>query len=221
MVTGPTDRFERGHSLQGIVSGDIEDHRVPGRCRNGVTVAPYTFTAEVGPGVVWRILPCPHNLRGRCQPLQASRSFQAQGQPSVGPDIGVLEVDQFQSRGIPLQRVPTSVCVQQTPLGHPIHAIGRQPRILTKIRQHPIPARQDVHGLGVDSGDRIPLTQGNGSIKVDTLNLQRGHSPAIAEREEMGEAGVMGHLVDLSDGVGERQPLRHRLRLDESQNQGC
>src|SRR5664280_295205 len=132
---GAAQRLEGRHPLQ-RVPAHIEDHTVPGGGGDLGAVPRQASAAEVGPGVLGRLCHRPHDGRLADQPLHPSPSHQPVVQALVRADVGVLQVDQLQPRGVPAQAVPTAVALEDLQLGHPVQLAAQRPHVVDEPGQH-------------------------------------------------------------------------------------
>src|SRR5579862_9812233 len=103
---GAAQWLESGHTLQRLTAGDVEDHRVPGGGGYRLWVLAQAAAAEIGPGVLRRVVDGPLHGGVVGQPDHPAPGSQPIVQAALQPDVGVLQVDELQPRVIPGQRVP-------------------------------------------------------------------------------------------------------------------
>src|ERR1700730_12811016 len=87
MRAGPAQRLESGYPLQGLMGGDVDNHRVPGGCGDGLGVLPQAPAAEIGPGVLGRILDGADHILLRDQPDHAAPRSQPVVQAARRADV--------------------------------------------------------------------------------------------------------------------------------------
>src|SRR5271170_1772058 len=99
------ERLERGNADQRVAT-QVEDHRVPAGGGDVGAEPAQTFPAEVRPSVRRRIVDGAYHLLFGDQTLHRAARDQAVIEAFVQSDIGVLQVDEVQSRRRPAQVLP-------------------------------------------------------------------------------------------------------------------
>src|SRR3954453_8260788 len=94
--TAAPHRVDRGHPLQRLAAGQVEDHRVPRGGRDLVAVLLQAPAAEVGAGVHGGLVDGARHLLVGEQAVDATHPEQPVVEPLVGTHVGVLQVDRVQ-----------------------------------------------------------------------------------------------------------------------------
>ena len=212
-------RLERGDPLQRLTARDIEDHRVPRGGRHRLRVLPQAATAEVGPGVLGRVLDGPVHGRVVGEPHHPAAGRQPVVQAAVGAHVGVLQVDELQPRVVPGQSVTGPVALEQLELGHPVELPRQQHRVLGQPVQHRLPPVQHVGGDVVDVVPVLVLGVLAGPVQVFHLELDPGHPPAVPQDDQMAAGRVVRDGPQLGDRRLQREVGVQELVLDHRQHQ--
>ena len=161
--------------------------------------------AEVGAGVLRRVV---HRGLDRGvveQPLDPAEADQLVVEPLLGPDVGVLVVDQLELGVVPAEPVAVAVVLEELAASRPsrarsAHSIGsRSSRSSTDSQR-----ASTSSGLRVGVGAEPVLDVLLGEVEVLQLQLDGGQRAAVGERDQVLERRVV------RDRAQRRRPRRRR-----------
>ena len=124
--------------------------------------------------------------------------------------VGVLQVDQLQSGGIPIKLFTLSVGLQQLQLCYPVDPISAPHRIDFEIVEHRFPCSENVCGFRVRNLLALRGTQER------TLDLERGGGASTDQPDSPCHGDVMGYGTHLDDGILDPEfphPVEGRLQV--------
>src|SRR4029077_10800345 len=147
MCPRPAERLTHRYALQRVPTG-IEDQRVPGGGGDRVGIFRDAAAAEERAGIVRRLHDRVLHLFAVRDALALPGVRQPVIQPSIAPDIVILQVDRAELRIAPRQTVPLPVPLEQPELRHPIQLRAERPGIVLESAQDALPPFEYLTVLG-------------------------------------------------------------------------
>jgi hypothetical protein len=150
-------------------------------------------------------------------------------QPTLGTDVGPLQVDGREPGVVPRQVVAPPHAFEEPQLREPLDLARTARRVVREPPQDGSPAVEDVAGLVV--ADAAGVLEGHPDrVEVLPLDLERREPATVDELEPLGERDVATHDMHRVDRVAQRKPVDRRegapraalghRPLDEPQDEG-
>ena len=203
---GAAQRLERGHALQRLAARDVEDDRVPGGGGDRVRVLLQAPTAEVGPGVLWRVGDRPRDVLLVEQALDPAGGRPAcctgRGRPGRRSTAGRRAAAWGgSSRGRPCSGSRRSAAAWSPSRASPASCIGSSASVASTDSQ-----RSSTSAVRSSTSRAEPvLGVLAGQFHVLHLDLDRGELPAVAQRDQVTAGRVVRDRAKLGDGAVDRE----------------